>query len=93
MRFDDEDLNDRGLVWMLIKMVEDWCGYGYERLRIVVVEDGEKGLGLLRIQGKASWDQCEWLRMSVLWEIVERGLETLIRVQGIEGFTAVEDVG
>ena len=57
-----------------------------------MVEDGEKGLGLLRIQGKASWDQCEWLRMSMLWEIVEGGLETLIRVQGMERFTVVEDV-
>jgi hypothetical protein len=30
-----------------------------------MVEDGEKGLGLLRIQGKATWDEFEWLRMGV----------------------------
>jgi hypothetical protein len=58
-----------------------------------MVEDGEKGLGLLRIQGKATWDQCEWLRMGVLWEIVKGELDILIRVQDIEGFPVVEDVG
>jgi len=30
-----------------------------------IVEDGEKGFGLLRIQGKASWDEFEWLRTGV----------------------------
>jgi hypothetical protein len=58
-----------------------------------MVEDGEKGLGLLRIQGKTTWDQCEWLRMRELWEIIKGELDILIRVQDIEGFPVVEDVG